>query len=62
MNKYDEELNKEKERLTLEKEFKDTKVENLFESDLFETLVQYSKDIHDFKKPKLSTSIDVIDI
>jgi hypothetical protein len=52
-------LQKEKERFTLEKEFKDFKTDDLFQSDIFQTIVKYSKDIHDFKKPKLATSVDV---
>ncbi len=49
----------EKERVTLEKEFKNIKYENLFESNIFESLVEYSKDIHDFKKPKFASNVDV---
>jgi hypothetical protein len=53
-------MRREKERITLEKEFRNLKMENLFESNLFESIVQYSKDIHDFKKPKFGSNVDVI--
>lgn len=46
--------------MTLDKEFENTKKEDLFKSSLFQTIIQYSKDIFDFKKPKLSTDIDVL--
>ncbi len=52
-------MRQEKDRLSLEKEFRNVKMENLFESNIFESLVQYSKDIHDFKKPKFSSNVDV---
>jgi hypothetical protein len=50
---------KEKERLTLEKEFKGSKTEDLFQSEMFQTIVKHSKDIHDYKKPKVTTVVDV---
>jgi len=45
--------------MTLEKEFKNSEKEDLFKSSMFNTIVKYSKDIFDFKKPKISTSLDV---
>lgn len=45
--------------MTLEKEFKNSSKEDLFKSSLFESVVKYSKDIFDYKKPKLSSDIDV---
>jgi hypothetical protein len=59
LNKYEEEILKEKERMTLEKEFRNFKTEDLFQSDIFHTIVKYTKDIHDYHKPKLATVIDV---
>jgi hypothetical protein len=59
LNRYEEELIKEKERITLEQEFKGSKTEDLFQSDIFQTILKYSKDIHDFNKPKLATVVDV---
>jgi hypothetical protein len=59
LNKYEEEIMKENERLTFEKEFKNLKTEDLFQSDIFQTIVKYSKDIHDYNKPKLATVVDV---
>jgi hypothetical protein len=45
--------------MTLEKEFRDSEKEDFFKSNLFNTIVKNSKDIFDFKKPKISTSLDV---
>ena len=45
--------------MTLEKEFRDSEKEDFFKSNLFNTIVKHSKDIFDFKKPKISTSLDV---
>jgi hypothetical protein len=45
--------------MTLEKEYQNYK-ENFETSEFFQTIVDYSKDIYDFKKPKISTNIDVI--
>ena len=44
--------------MTLEKEYQSYK-ENFENSEFFQTIVDYSKDIYDFKKPKISTNIDV---
>jgi hypothetical protein len=60
INEYETELKREQERLTLEKEFKNSEREDLFKSSLFNSIVKYSKDIFDFKKPKIATSLDVI--
>jgi len=45
----------------LEKEFKESKTEDLFKSSLFNTIVKYSKDIFDFNNPKISTNLDIYD-
>lgn len=55
---YENELSKERKRMTLEKEYQNYK-ENFENSEFFQTIVDYSKDIYDFKKPKISTNIDV---
>jgi hypothetical protein len=47
--------------MTIEKEFKDFKKEDLFKSDLFNSILKYSKDIFDFKKPNLTTNLDIYD-
>jgi hypothetical protein len=44
--------------MTLEKEFQANK-ENILQSEFFNTIVEYSKDIYDFKKPRITTNIDV---
>ena len=59
MNEYETELKREQERMTIEKEFRNSETEDLFKSSMFNTIVKYSKDIFDFKKPKISTSLDV---
>jgi hypothetical protein len=33
----------------------------LFKSELFNTILKYSKDIFDFNKPKISTNLDIYD-
>jgi hypothetical protein len=45
--------------MTIEKEFRNSEREDFFKSSLFNSIVKYSKDIFDFKKPKISTSLDV---
>lgn len=59
INEYENELLKEKKRMTLEKEFQQNK-ENIMQSEFFNTIIEYSKDIYDFKKPRITTNIDVI--
>ena len=61
LNEYDEEIKKEQNRLTLENEFQKANVEDLFTSNLFGTILKYSKDIFDFKNPKITTNIDIYD-
>lgn len=61
INEYENEILKEKKKITLEKEYQNVR-ENLMQSEFFNTIIDYSKDIYDFKKPKYSTNIDVINI
>ncbi len=61
LNDYEVELKKEQERLTLEKEFKNSPTEDLFKSRLFNTILKYSKDIFEFNQPKISTELDIYD-
>lgn len=44
--------------MTLEKEFQANK-ENILQSEFFNTIIEYSKDIYDFKKPRITTNVDV---
>lgn len=44
--------------MTLEKEYQQNK-ENIMQSDFFNTIIEYSKDIYDFKKPRITTNVDV---
>ncbi len=37
------------------------KTEDLFKSSLFNTIIKYSKDIFDFKNPKIATNLDIYD-
>ncbi len=58
INEYENELLKEKKRMTLEKEFQQNK-DNILQSEFFNTIIEFSKDIYDFKKPRITTNIDV---
>jgi hypothetical protein len=59
MNQYEEELSKERDRMTLENEFRNTQKEDLFTSPMYSNILKYSKNVFDFKNPKLTMNIDV---
>ena len=44
--------------MTLDKEFQQNK-DTIMQSEFFNTIIEYSKDIYNFKKPRITTNIDV---